>query len=370
MRRQAQGAGPRGARRLRWALIGVLLAAQLPATLHRLIPVSHADDDDDAATDRVQVPSRLRIHDGQTQLLLSPAAVRNGGIGLARTVPAPVQGSVQAYGAVLDAATLTELASRYRSSTAQLAAARARAAASRAALERTRTLYQDRQNMSQAQLQGARSSAAADESALNAANAGTAALAAIITQSWGPVIATAVLQHGRLLDELINRRQFLVAVTLPPGIVPKPVPPSVTAQLPGGATIGLTFVSSGTTADPQVQGLRYYYRAAAAPELLSGLNLPVTLAVAGAAAGQVIPESAVVWLQGSAWIYRLLPDAGPGPSPGQQIFVRELITPERQTSDGGYVVRSLPGDAQIVVRGAQLLLSEEFRAQVQRQDND
>lgn len=70
--------------------------------------------------------------------------------------------------------------------------------------------------------------------------------------------------------------------------------------------------------------------------------------------GAVIPADAIVWWQDRAWIYRRSsPDA----------FTRVPIS-TNQPASGGYVVPDLPPGSEIVTRGAQLLLSEEFRAQL------
>jgi hypothetical protein len=73
-----------------------------------------------------------------------------------------------------------------------------------------------------------------------------------------------------------------------------------------------------------------------------------------------VPESAVVWLQGKAWVYLRT---------GPETFVRREVTPDLAGPDGGYIVSGLAADTQVAVRGAQMLLSEEFRAQV-RGDQD
>jgi hypothetical protein len=368
-------------------LLAVGLALPLPALLtvlnlamspHAVIAASYADEDEDEAKNRIQVPSRLRIVNGQAELLLSRAAERNAGIATAPIGPRIGPGSVQAYGEVLDAAPLTELASRYQSAAAQLAAAHAKLTASQAELARARALYQDRQNVSAAQVQSAQSSAQSDQAALDAARASLTALSAAIAQGWGPVLAGAVMHDNALLRSISRRSAYLIAVTLPAGAAPASAAATASARLPTGDSIALQRVSASTSANPQLQGLRYYYRATATAGLIAGLNLPVTLAGGAATpAGLTVPESAVVWLQGRPWIYRLLPapaaaahagSAGPAASAAApRTFIREAIAPSGQASDGGYVVPTLPPDAQVVVQGAQLLLSEEYRAQVESQ---
>jgi hypothetical protein len=354
--------------------LGILLAAgEARVALHALIGTSRADEDDEETESRVQAPSRVRVENGHIELVLSPAAVRNGGIVTARPGPATGRPDVQAYGEVIDAATLSDLASRYRNAAAQLTAAQARVSASRAALSRARALYRDRQNFSAAQLEAAESTAQTDEAELGAAQSSLRALGAMLSQSWGPVLASEMTRDGALLESLLARHEYLIAVTLPPGLAPARAPQTADSRLPSGASLALTLVSPAASANPLVQGLRYFYRTPAAAGLAAGLNLPVVLAGStDAQAAFIVPESAVVWLQGRPWVYRLARPPGatsPGRS-GPRVFVRDLIDPGRQRSDGGYVVLGLAPDAQIVVRGAQLLLSEEFRAQVESQASD
>jgi hypothetical protein len=72
-----------------------------------------------------------------------------------------------------------------------------------------------------------------------------------------------------------------------------------------------------------------------------------------------VPASALVWWQGRAWAYRRT---------GRDRFVRVEIATDLPAQGGGYIVKDLPKDAEIVMRGAQLLLSEEFRSQIQVED--
>jgi hypothetical protein len=85
------------------------------------------------------------------------------------------------------------------------------------------------------------------------------------------------------------------------------------------------------------------------------MNLAVPVSIEAIGDGFLVPQSAVIWLQGKAWLY-LRRDT--------DTFVRREIAADVPAPDSGYIVRGLPPDAKIVVRGAQMLLSEEFRAQV------
>lgn len=386
MRREQCLGGRRWRRYTRILLLSFFISVlQGPIALHGLILSAHAnEDDEDEAANRVQAPSRVRIVNGRTELVLSVAAERNAGIATAHPTAAPEQAMTEVYGEVLDPSMLTTVASRYRNTASQVTSAQARARASRAAFARVQSLYRDRQNMSAAQLQAAQSAYEIDEASLAAAQSSLSALDASVAQSWGPVLARAITHESSLLKDLIAGRDYLLTITLPPGVAPEKPPSVASAQLPGGVSIALKLVSPATTANPQVQGLRYYYEAQAARGLLAGLNVRVTLETPGQARGElIVPESAVVWLEGRPWIYQLVAAAPSSTSStsahsaeassrrrASVIFLRESIAPERQTADRGYVVAGLAPGTEIVVRGAQLLLSEEFRAQVESQDED
>ncbi len=86
------------------------------------------------------------------------------------------------------------------------------------------------------------------------------------------------------------------------------------------------------------------------------MNVLAFLPTGKSVGGVTVPATAIVWWQDRAWVYRrTLRDA----------FTRAEIATELPAPGGGYIVKDLPPDTDIVTRGAQLLLSEEFRAQIQ-----
>lgn len=320
-----------------------------------VVSPSRADADD--ADSAAPPPSRVAVKDGVVSLTLDAPAQQNGGIRTAALAERSVRGAVTAYGTILDAAPLTALNNRYLDAKAALRMAEAKLAVSRAAYERAQALYKDRQSISQAQMQSAGGAFEVDEATEAAAQSRLATVVASAQQSWGPVLGQALLAGAPLVDDLIRRRAYLVKVTLSPGAALAQAPETASAILGGGQRVPLNYVSPATATDPQIQGMTYFYRAPAADGVLPGLNVVASLPVAPAADGVVVPESAVVWLQGKAWLYVRT---------GADTFTRRPIAPDRPGPDGGYVVTSLSPGTRVVVVGAQMLLSEEFRAQLGR----
>jgi len=303
--------------------------------------------------------SRVALRDGLSVITLDAPLRQRAGIIIAAISPAPINESVFAYGSVLDAGTLTDLSNRNLEAQAQVQTAEAKLAVSRTAVERARVLYRERKTISQAQLESAEGTFGVDQAVLVAAQSRAAMLAASALQTWGSFLGQALIARSAPAMELIEQRSHLIRVTLPPGVALAPPPQAAGAMLAGGPAIPLRFLSPAPTTNPKLQGLSFFYTATADSGALPGMNLNVSLPIKVTEAGALVPEPAVVWLQGKAWIYLLTaPDT----------FTRREITIYRPGADRGYVVVDLPPNTQIVVRGAQILLSEEFRAQVPVED--
>ncbi len=340
------------------ALLALVLGAFVASVLALATRSGRADEDE--AEEAVSAPSRVAVKNGVVTLTFDAGAQRNAGIATERARPAPAEQMTHAYGTILDAAQLTELGNQYLDAKARVEMAQARVAVSRAAFARATTLYKDRQNVSAAELQSAEGRFGVDQAALGAAQSHLATVAASAQQAWGPVLWQALLDDAPLVKRLIARRDYLVKATLSPEVT-VPTPPNTATVSVAGKWTALQFVSPATATDPRVQGTSYFYLAPAESGLLPGMNVTVDLPMAEAPTGVIVPLSAVVWLDGKAWVYLRT---------GSETFVRRAIEADRAAPGGGYIVSGLPADAEIAIRGAQMLLSEEFRAQVADGDQD
>ena len=153
-----------------------------------------------------------------------------------------------------------------------------------------------------------------DKAAVDAAESQVRTLAATALQEWGPVIGNSVATGTALVDRLIEREEFLVQITLPPSAKIDP-PPTVSVEV-GGRRVDVRYISPATRTDPRIRpslGLRAHRR--------------------------------------------------------QFLHPRSIQTDMPASEGGGFVVPvSVFGSSkppEIVTQAAQLLLSEEFRAQIQ-----
>ena len=308
---------------------------------------------------RVTLPER-----GEPIITLDDEAQEAVGLETETLKPAKYQEQVRAYGTVLDLAALTTLNTNYVAAVSQLNTTRARLAASQPAFTRAQALYA--KNIGNlVQVQSTEAALLADRAAVEAAESQVRTLRATAMQEWGPVIGNAMVVDGGLITRLIERVEFLLQITLPPGVELDDVPPTISVEVVGKQRRSeARYISPATRTDPRIQGLTYFYAAPANSGVLPGMNVRAFLANGKPVDGVIVPPSAVVWWAGRAWVYRRL-------SP--ETFSRRDIPVDMPTEkDGGFVVPAalLADHGEVVTVGAQMLLSEEFRSQIQVEGGD
>jgi hypothetical protein len=352
----AAGRGRKLKRFLRGALVAGIVIGAAGAAVFGFIE-GRQEQLGEAERERpVKPPIRVSTENGMPTIKIDAATLERSGIETAKVTATPYRAQIRAYGMVLDLARLTDLSNSYTNAEAQLHTVQAKLTASRPAFDRAKRLYDNDHSVSLQVLQAAEAAFRADEAAEGAAESQLRTLRATAYQEWGTALGKSLVERSELITRLIERQDFLVQVTLPPGVV-IPEPPAV-AAIDRGANLraATTFISPATRADPRIQSLSFFYTVPAESGVLPGMNVLAFLPSETTVDGVTVPAEAVIWWQDRAWIYRRI---------GPEAFARHQIATELPAPGGGYIVKDLPADAEIVSRGAQLLLSEEFRAQIQ-----
>ncbi len=303
----------------------------------------------------VTAASRLVIEAGQPAIVLDEATRFRSGIEVAALKPVSYQREIPTYGTVLALQDLIELHANYVAAKAQVEKAAASLGATRKEYDRLKTLHADDRNISDKVLQAAEAAWQADVVGVRAAQAAVTAIEYNARQAWGGPLTTAVLEGTDLFTRLLQQQEVLIQVTLPTNMYLAAAANTARIRAPDGTFQTAALVSPATRADPRLQGSSFFYRAAV-PGLLSGMSVSAYLPNGAASEGVMVPTSAVIWWQGKAWVYS---------QEAPERYVRREISTENPTNDGWFVEAGLMPDKPVVVRGAQLLLSEEFRAQIQ-----
>jgi hypothetical protein len=151
-------------------------------------------------------------------------------------------------------------------------------------------------------------------------------------------------------------------VTLSPGISLAESPRTALAQAPTrDANIDLQFVSPATRTDARIQGLSYFFAAPGDSRLLPGMSTIVYVPSGKTYEGVFVEDTAIVRWQGRSWVYLRT---------GLDTFKRHPISTDQPVSDDDYVVRDIPAGSEIVMRGAQVLLSEEAKRELRGADDN
>jgi len=344
-------------RTLKWISIGVvavLLGTALIRALGRGSNDLTGHDDDDS----IHAPSHVVMENGSAVVKLSARARQRTGITLATLHQSRnrVQATAPAMAPATDA--LATLRSQYVSDQDQVKKAEIAAGVDRNEYQRLKKLYAEDQNVSARAVQAAQGKLQADEADLGSARQRLELDRAGVRQAWGSVVAEWVASGAPSLERVLDQRDVLVVVTIPSGR-PFAAPQSVWLEIPAGGSVTADFVSPFPRVDPRIQGVSLLYLAPARPGLVPGVNPVARFGVGRLESGVVVPQPAVVWWQGNAWVYRETVTGD---------FARTRVPVSTPARGGYFVTRGLaPGD-RIVVGGAQTLLSEEFRAEIQPED--
>ena len=280
----------------------------------------------------------------------------------------------------LSPADRVNLNDRLAAAQADVETSRASLAADQSALGRVRTLNADDKNVSDRAVQEAEARVAAEQARLNGAQQSVRLLTTALASSRDAAlpleiarggVVVEVLAHpgesvesGQALlriarfDKLLARVDVPAGETVAPGLTSACIVPLGNEARPlTGERVG--FASS---VDPKTQGQPFVFRVTdSSGALRPGLSVTAYLEAPGAArSGAVAPRSAVIWQTGKTWVYV---------QTDKERFARREVVLEDPASDGWFTRSLKPGD-KVVTRGAQMLLSEEFKSQIRVEDDD
>lgn len=304
----------------------------------------------------IAAPSRTTTVEGTTLVTLDAATLARSGIVVAPLAPASLPEQHEAFANVVDLDTLLATQKSYLAARADAARASAELVASQREYDRLHALNADRQNVSDKAVETAL--AAYRTAQANAESASTAARISHATaqQQWGAALAQRITTAEGLAS-FTTLAEVVLQVALPPGDTSAAAPSQISVTAPDHRMVTARLLGAASRTDPKLQGRTFLYLAPGAPVgLVPGMNVQVHLASGPPNAGVLIPTSSVIWTAGTSWVYVEV-------QPGK--FARRAVTLDSPAPAGWFVTAGFNPGERVAVRGAQLLLSEEFRSQVQ-----
>lgn len=336
--------------RSRWPVaVGVLVGVALAAGAFVAYDLTHgaavADTSATAATNPAQALS------GQLVVAASRQAQKASGIETAPISSERVSPTTDVYADVIDLQPLFDLSNKWASDNADLDTAQAQVDVAKAKYDRNSVLYGGKSTVSEQTLQDSHATLLSDQAKLQASQAALSGIAAMLRQQFGDALAQdATGGQSDVIQRLAAGRASVVRVSLPSNIA---APETLSLDEADQRAVPATKLSPSPQNDPVIQGRPFLYLADDA--LPAGQRLMARIVRSDHKAGLLIPLDAVVWYGGQRWVY--VRD-----KPGS--FIRRPIPQGAFQTDKGLIVTGgfKAGEA-IVVRGAQLLLSQELRPQ-------
>jgi hypothetical protein len=279
---------------------------------------------------------------GETFLKLSAEVRSRMGLKTQPLEEAKLSPEVKAYGKVQDPTPLATLL--IEQSTVQ------------ASLDASTKEYERLKQLASGQNASARAVEAA-EAAMKKDRIQLQAAQSRLTLALGPG-ATGKFELPKLMDSLVQLKAALVRMDVP-----------LTANLPNrptGARLGSVtspenftdaiYLGPATSADPQMQGQGFLFLIQTNPPppgaLVSGwLRFP-----GEPESGVLVPREALVRHEGESFIYV---------QKGEDMFFRQELELEHPLDRGWFVEKGLEPKVNVVVEGAQQLLSEEFKGEAE-----
>jgi hypothetical protein len=329
------------------AAIGILIAAFLHG---RQEAAMEAEQEHPPAA-----ASRVSAEEGQTFITLDAKTQSGSGVATRTLVVTTEHQQLRASAVVLSVQNLTQLRTTYLSNVSQLDKARAALDVSQQEYQRLKQLYDDNQNAAAKTVEAAEGDRRSDEVSVRAATEALQLNDRLARQTWGEVVAKWLIDGPPALDRIFTQKDLLLQVSLLPGSAGAP-PITVSIQSVSGKIGRADFVSAYPSVDPRIQTPSFLYLAQSAPDLVPGMTLTVLLPTGPSLRGVVVPSSAIVWWQGKAWAYSQI---------APERFARREVSTEIPVPNGWFVSAGFAPGNKVVVRGAQQLLSEEFRSQIQ-----
>jgi hypothetical protein len=308
--------------------------------------------------------SAVKDDDGFAAVKVSAASQKASGIQTAALQEATSASAAEVYGVVVNLQALYELRGKYLAALAERRGLRAVAANSHNEYERLRTLFADDRNVSERAVQAAEAQWKSDEARVQGAEQAAESIRDELRAAWGPAItAWAIDPNEPRFASLAAQRAVIVQLAFPADLQGSAarVRVAITPVASRGAPLPARYLSPAPRTDASLPGATYFY-------LVDGQSLRTGMRVAGRLPlsnkqreGVAVPEAAVVWHGGRAWAYvREEPTT----------FVRKPVSTAEEIGNAWFNAEGFEPGEEVVVAGAQLLLSEELKFQIRNENED
>jgi len=296
------------------------------------------------------------------QVLMTKESQTNLGLKIKNLQKVNYEAEFLAYGQVKTIQSLIKLRGDYFTALATQQSAKAKLTQSQQALQRLKKLHQAGSG-SNRQLQLQQSQWRSNKAELAGNRYRLATIKEKARFQWGEQSLKWLFDpDSKQYQQLINHQQFLVKITLPTGQALPKNKKSIYIEANGhrNKATPANFLMNAPYTSNLGLGQSYFFVSNDAT-LRIGMTVSAWITKNQQRQGFIIPVTAVVWHLGQAFVYLQIED---------NLFMRQMIGNIERSSAGYFIEQELLKSKKLVEKGAQMLLSEEFRGQIPDEDDD
>ena len=323
----------------------------------------HADDEQNGASvdfDKVSIQS---AGGKDFSLTLSRQQQHDSGLRTQALQTMSRQPEWSAYGKVLPIGGLLEHRARYRTAQSELRIAEAALNVVQKNRQRLARLHQE-SIIASKDLMQAESLLATELARTEATRRRIGEVREEAIQQWGPELFHQAVEHeAPLFRQLLERKQVLLRISLPSE---RRLPDS-TQRIrisPAGdrqQAQDAKRISPAPLTDETTQGETWFF-ITDSTRLRTGMRLDAWIEQGdGPMSGVILPLNAIVWRDGHPWAYVRR---------GPESFSRRPIGEHHELKQAWFVTQGFSAADEVVIAGAQMLLSEELRRQIPEENED
>jgi hypothetical protein len=186
-----------------------------------------------------------------------------------------------------------------------------------------------------------------------------------INQEWGkPFKELLTYPKKSLLKNIFNSETRLLKITIANNKIQRLIPSElmVSSFSQPKNIYKANFITKSPIGNPDVQGRAYFYLVSSNNLMMgSKVNVYIKTGEDSHVKKFHIPKSAIVWSDGKPWIYAKI---------ASNSFLRHPLFKMKEVDDGWNVQFEKIPPKEIVTKGAQLLLSEEYKHLITNENED
>lgn len=325
--------------------------------------ISNDDGDDKKNDETSSKRSNVELAAGKLVVHIPREIQEQSNLQLFRLATTEYHKEIHAFARVVDIQSLLQLRSDYMEIQTEIATKETAAEVSSQEYKRLKLLRKEASNISERQLQQAKLDWMSNQSQLQATMVKKENIKNQILHGWGSVLSKHVLNNSDIATDLFNTKIILLLVTLESKQQLPANTNKIIINAYGNRKDGedAYYLSPAPFTDNTIYGQSWFFYTNVS-NLSSGIYLDAWIPNdADGSKGILIPSDAIIWYVDKPWVYI---------KTNEDTFVRREVKNYTISKDGWFVQSGFEPGEEIVLQGAQMLLSEEFRWSIPDEDDN